>query len=229
MLRLVLWDVDNTLIENAGVSKEIYGAAFELLTGRPTTHPARTEGRTDPDIMADLLQKQGAAAFPWPKIEAALEEAGSRHQDTLTKRGRVLPGAVDLIRALGNVPGVVQTIVTGNILANTKMKLAAFGLLVWLDLDVGAYGSDNSDRSSLVALAKTRAAVKYRADFADQASTIVIGDTPRDVEAARGGSARVLAIASGVHTQDDLRLAGAVDVMPDLTDTAAAMEILLQA
>lgn len=229
MALLILWDIDNTLIDNAGVSKEIYAAAFEALTGQRPSQPARTEGRTDPEIISDLLEAHGAAAVPWQEVETALTDAGLGHRDSLAKRGQVMPGVLDLITALAVVPTVVQTIVTGNIRANATVKLAAFGLLDWLDLEVGAYGSDDSDRSQLVAIARRRASTKYGGNFAGKASAIVIGDTPRDVQAAHAGKARVLAVASGVHTEAELRAAGADDVMPNLSGTATAVRIVLAA
>lgn len=227
MAELVLWDIDNTLIENAGVSKEIYATTFEILTGQRPTHPARTEGRTDPEIISNLFEAHGAPGFAWKVVETALVDAGLGHRDSLAKRGRVMPGALDLIGALAAVPTVVQTVVTGNIRANATVKLSAFGLLDWLDVEVGAYGSDDSDRSQLVAISRDRACLKYGGSFARRLSTIVIGDTPRDVQAAHAGSARVLAVASGVHSEAELRAAGADDVLPNLLDTATAIRIVL--
>ena len=227
MLRLVLWDVDHTLIENAGVSKEIYAAAFTALTGRAPSHLAPTEGRTDPDVMAELLRIHEAPPFPWPRVERALEEAGATRRGALAERGAVLPGVVDVITALAALPGVVQTIVTGNIRANAEVKVAALGLLGGLDLDVGGYGSDDRERSRLVAVARTRAAAKYGLDFGQAANAVVIGDTPRDIEAARGASTRILAVASGIHTVGELRAAGATCVMSSLADTAAGLAFVL--
>jgi phosphoglycolate phosphatase-like HAD superfamily hydrolase len=142
MLRLVLWDVDHTLIENAGVSKAIYADAFQQLTGEEATHPAVTEGRTDPDIMAEMLRSHGAAEVPWARTHQALRLAGLRHLDVLAERGWVLPGVLELIDALADA-GAVQTIVSGNVRANAELKLSAFGLLPALDMDVGGYGSDS--------------------------------------------------------------------------------------
>jgi phosphoglycolate phosphatase len=224
---LVLWDVDHTLIENAGVSKEIYAAAFAILTGRSARHPAQTEGRTDPDIMAELLRSHEARSFPWRQVERALTEAGAEHRHALAERGTVLPGVSQLISSLAGTQGVAQTIVTGNIRANAEVKLAAIGLLSWLDLDIGGYGSDDRERSRLVALARKRAAAKYGAEYGDESNAVVIGDTPRDIEAARSGGARVLAVASGIHTLDELRGAGATWVMPSLADTSTVLRYVL--
>jgi phosphoglycolate phosphatase-like HAD superfamily hydrolase len=140
--RLILWDVDHTLIENAGVSTEIYSAAFEILTGQHAQHAARTEGRTDREIMAGMLAEHGESPYDWPQIMSALERAGVAHRDLLTARGTVLPGVVELVTALAEHPDVVQTVVTGNVRANAPVKLDALGLAKLFDLDVGGYGSD---------------------------------------------------------------------------------------
>jgi phosphoglycolate phosphatase len=227
MPRLVLWDIDHTLIENAGASKEIYASAFEILTGRRARHTAQTEGRTDPDIMVRLLQMHGDSPIPWRRVQPALETAGANHRQALTERGMVLPGASQLIAALAETSGVVQTVVTGNIRANAEVKLSALGLSEWIDLDVGGYGSDHRERSRLVVLARHRAAAKHGAAFGDKANAVVIGDTPRDIEAAQCGGARMLAVASGVHTLDELRAAGGTCVMPSLMDTSAVLEYVL--
>ena len=83
MPRLILWDIDHTLIENAGVSKEIYSTAFELLTGQKAVHRARTNGRTDQEIMARMLLDHGAASADWPTTAQALERAGDMHREAL--------------------------------------------------------------------------------------------------------------------------------------------------
>jgi phosphoglycolate phosphatase len=226
--RLVLWDVDHTLIENAGVSKEIYAAAFTTLTGRAPKQLAPTEGRTDPDIMAEMLHRHGERDLPWPTIERALEQAGTEHRHALTERGAILPGVMDLVAELARRNDVVQTIVTGNIRANAEVKVSSLGLVRWFDLDVGGYGSDDRARSRLVAIARGRAAVKYGTEFGRPENALVIGDTPRDVEAAREGGAGVLAVASGIHDLDELRAAGATFAVSTLADTDAVMELVLR-
>jgi phosphoglycolate phosphatase-like HAD superfamily hydrolase len=225
--RLVLWDVDHTLIENAGVSKEIYAAAFVALTGRQACHIATTEGRTDPDIMAELFRKHGEPTRPWPQTEQALTEAGCQYRRALAERGRVLPGVVDVIEALAALPQVAQTIVTGNIRANAATKLAAFMLTSWFDLAIGGYGSDDPDRSRLVTIAKARAAAKHGSQLTAAANVVVIGDTPRDIEAAQLGGARALAVGSGIHGVEELRAAGPAYVIPSLVDTAAVVRFVL--
>ena len=227
MPRLVLWDVDHTLIENAGVSKEIYSTAFGILTGQTADHAAQTDGRTDREIMAGMIAEHGASSYGWPQIMSALERAGFAHREVLAARGTVLPGVIELVTALVERPDVVQTVVTGNVRANAQVKLGALGLAMFFDLDVGGYGSDHVDRYRLVESARERAAAKYGPEYGEAGSAVVVGDTPRDVEAARLGGADILAVASGLHTADELRAAGAQRVFADLADTAAILRYLI--
>jgi phosphoglycolate phosphatase len=225
--RLVLWDVDHTLIENAGVSKEIYSTAFGILTGQHAHHAAQTDGRTDRQIMAGMIAKHGASSYDWPQIMSALERAGLAHRDVLAARGTVLPGVVELVTALAERPDVVQTVVTGNVRPNAQVKLGALGLAKFFDLDVGGYGSDHVDRHRLVESAREQAAAKYGPEYREPGCAVVIGDTPRDVEAARLGGADILAVASGLHSADELRAAGARRVFADLADTAEILRYLI--
>jgi phosphoglycolate phosphatase len=225
--RLVLWDIDHTLIENAGVSKEIYAAAYLALTGRQPRYAASTEGRTDPNIMADLLREHGEPPQPWPQIEQALLRAGRSHREALAARGYVLPGALNVLRALAAIPQVTQTIVTGNIRANAHVKLSAFSLSGWFDLTIGGYGSDNAGRGRLVEIAKARAVAKYGPQLSVPANVVVIGDTPRDIEAANFGGARAIGVGSGAHGLAELRDAGSAYVIPDLANTTEVVAYVL--
>lgn len=106
------------------------------------------------------------------------------------------------------------------------MKLAAFGLHEYLDFDVGGYGSDAEDRASLVKVARKRAGDKHGASIAP-ASTVVIGDTLRDVQAGHGGGAYVVGVATGPVTVEELAAEGADAVLPDLRDTGLVVRTIL--
>ena len=92
---LVLWDIDHTLIENHGVNKETYALAFKLLTEREAEHRARTDGRTEPEIMRDMLTLHGIAptAEHVARMPEALESATLANAGVLRERGHELPGA----------------------------------------------------------------------------------------------------------------------------------------
>jgi phosphoglycolate phosphatase len=219
---LVLWDIDHTLIENNGVNKETYAGAYELITGEPARKPAVTEGRTDLDIMGNMLEANGHAPVSQSRIFGALDEAMRSAAPALAGRGYVLPGAREALSALQAIPEVFQSVLSGSIRPNAEVKLAVFGLEGFIDFEAGGYGSDDRDRTKLVRIAQDRASGKLGRAFGPE-STVLIGDTPRDVRAGRVGGAHVIAVASGVDSAERLADEGADLVLPDLRDTSALL------
>ena len=222
---LVLWDIDHTLTENHGVNKEIYAYAFELLTGRRAEHEAQTDGRTEPEIMINMLYAHGIELTTtyYKRVPEVLESATVAKAADLRERGHELPGARDALAILQNTPGIIQSVLSGNIMPNAVTKLSVFGLDGYIDFEVGGYGSDDSVRDKLVPFARDRASAKYGVRI-DEANTVLIGDTRRDVRAGRNGGAHVIGIATGPDSTDALHLAGADIVFPDLRDTRAVVE-----
>ena len=227
-MTLVLWDVDHTLIENGGVSKDTYATAFEMLTGRAAVVPIETDGRTDPDIMRNLLARHGLVYDDDERSRTVLIEALASKLDDLRRRGHPMPGAKAILELLQQEVGVLQTVLTGNIQPNAVVKLAAFGLDKFIDFEIGGYGSDDPVRSKLVQVAQSRAGTKYPGQRFDRTNTVVVGDTPRDVRTGLEGGARVVPVATGVSTMDDLRTAGASVLLPNLIDTPATLRAILE-
>jgi phosphoglycolate phosphatase len=225
--RLVLWDVDLTLVHAGTLGRELYAAAFREATGRPMRFRAEVAGRLDPDIYRDTLAAHhlDEAVHPFQAFTEALARAYEAHAAELQRRGRALPGAAEALAALAGVPGLVQTVLTGNVPAVARAKLAAFGLDRYLDLEAGAYGRDGPVRSDLVRVAQHRAGSGRGAAF-DRANTVLVGDTPHDVLAGRVGGARTVAVASGSSSAEELRSAGADVVLASLEDTAAVVRVL---
>ena len=226
--RLVAWDVDHTLVENAGISKRIYSTAYRALTGTDPEFPPQTEGRTDRAIMRLLFALHGRTLPQWEAVDRALTEVGLEYARELRQVGFALPGAKEALECVDRAAGTIQTVLTGNIRANAYLKLSAFGLDRWLDLDIAAYGSDRTKRADLVPLMQARAESKYGLRF-DAGNTIVVGDTPRDVEAGRLGGARVIAVASGLYSVAELRHAGAPTVLAGLAETRLLLEAVSSA
>jgi phosphoglycolate phosphatase len=224
---LVLWDIDHTLIENHGVNKEVYAHAFELLTGQNAEHPAKTDGRTEPEIMRNMLLAHGVEPTPAlvARMPEVLESATLAKSAELRKRGHELPGARAALIAFQSSPEIIQSVLSGNIMPNAVIKLSTFGLGEFMDFDVGGYGSDDEVRANLVTVAQGRASIKYATRF-DMANTVLIGDTLRDVRAGRDGGARVIAVASGSDSMETLEAEGADIVLPDLQDTQSVMDAL---
>ena len=130
----------------------------------------------------------------------------------------------------GTKPGrVYQSVLTGNVRPLAEVKLTAVGLRHPLDFCIGAYGDDHEVRTELVHLARRRAAGVYGQcgqDFAGEA-TIVVGDTPLDIEAALAAGARAVGVATGPFSAADLQAAGAHAVLADLTSAPAVLAALL--
>jgi phosphoglycolate phosphatase len=227
--RLALWDIDHTLVSTGGVGREVFRDAFEQATGRPMERMAEVSGRTEPDIFAETLTLHGIEPSDqhFARFAEALAAGYEAKVPVLRQRGRALPGAAAALEALDSVPGVMQSVLTGNLKPVAITKLAAFGLDRYLDFEVGAYGSDDSVRANLVEIARQRAASKYHVAL-DEASTVLIGDTPSDVATARQGGAAVIAVASGRSDVAELQAAGAGIVLADLTDTAALVKAVTE-
>ncbi|MFJ6216768.1 HAD family hydrolase [Streptomyces sp. NPDC092296] len=228
--RLVLWDIDHTLLDGGGVSRDAYRSAFERVTGRPLEHMADMAGRTELLIAGDTLRLHGIAPAPdllTRFINAVAAELDAR-ADLLAARGRALPGASDALAALSRVPGVRQSVLTGNMRVLAELKLRAFGLTDHLDLAAGAYGDDAEERIALLPKALERAYAHYGHRFTG-ADTVIVGDTVLDVATAKAGGATILAVSTGVTSAEALRAAGAGTVLPSLSDTRAVVRAVLAA
>jgi phosphoglycolate phosphatase len=224
---LLLWDVDHTLIENSGVSKENYALAFEILTGRAPDVQPQTDGRTELGIMASILADNGEdpAAYSLERQWDALVEATSRNAAALAKRGHALTGAAACLERVSAEADIHQSVLTGNIRPNAIVKLHAFGLDKWMDWEIGGFGWDSPYRPRLVPAAQERA--RIRLGFAAERDvTVLVGDTPLDVKAGIEGGARVIAVATGLYPHQELAAAGADVVLADLADVDAFMDTL---
>ncbi len=228
---LVLWDVDFTLVNATGVGRELYYAAFYELFGRElpvVAAAASMAGRTDRAIALDVLR---LAEVPDPRgsvvaFETALARLGRGAHGMVAESGKALPGARAALAALAGVPGVVQSVLTGNVGPVAEAKLVPLGLADHLDLAIGAYGNEHEVRAELVPLARKRAADAYRGDFGGEA-TVLVGDTPLDVAAALAAGARAVGVATGQFAAAEMEAAGADAVLADLTDTAAVVAAVL--
>ena len=234
--RLILWNIDLTLVDVGRVTREAYADAFRRLTGRPLVQLPQLAGRMESEIIFEALAtNDAAAAARLPPADSAggeellarfgeeLARAFAAREDQLTRQGRLLPGAAEAVAEVGRLPGVVQSVLTGTIKPNALLKLRAFGLAGFFDTEVGGYGSQVYPKGAQLLMARTRATEKYGVPF-DERRTVYLADSSRDVAAARTGGARCLAVASGRSTAGELRLAGADVVLPDLADTAAVVQ-----
>ena len=231
----MLWDVDHTLLDAGGAGIQLIRRAFTEMFGRDFPHTPALGGRTDRAIQLEVLTRAGV---PDPRGQLPVFQrlvAGLAPQlgALVRESGRTLPGATAALAALaaradGHRPDVdrdgllVQSVLTGNMEVTAAAKLAALDLDPYLDLRVGAYGDEHEIRADLVPLARARAAAAYGGDFAGRA-TVLIGDTPLDIEAAQLSGARSVGVATGGFSAAELAAAGADAVLPDLADTARVL------
>ena len=218
---LVLWDVDYTLLSADGLGTRLYEVVFRELYGRELPAVAPKAGRTDRAIIADTLALAGIPAAP-TQVDAFLAALARTVADgSVRAQVRPMAGASDAIAALASA-GIRQSLLTGNIRPLAALKLGLAGLGDHLDLDAGAYGDAHEVRAELVGVARSAAGELYRADFSGW-STVLVGDTPLDVEAALATGARAVAVATGSYSAAELAAAGAHALLPDLTDTALVL------
>jgi phosphoglycolate phosphatase-like HAD superfamily hydrolase len=218
-----LFDVDGTLVRAGPVGAAVFNRAIEAVLGEVPTERVRMSGKTDPQIVREylaLVESDDPAHLP--AVLAHLERELASAASQIAADGETCPGVPALLSALDDDKRLHLSVLTGNIAPNAVVKLAAFGLEKWLDLEAGAYGSDHEDRRALVPIALERLA-SLRGVRLTPAETWVIGDTPRDFECAEAGGAHSLLVATGGYGFEDLVPLGADATLPDLSDTSAVV------
>lgn len=224
MTRLVLCDIDLTLVTTHGAGRSAMTEAFRQLFGiDDSTRGISFDGRTDHAIFLETLARHGLATGNGAAYQQAVE--GYLHHlpaALRAKGGQVLPGVIDLLDALQREE-IPVGLATGNMRRGARAKLSHFGL--WERFAAGGFGDATADRSEVVAMAIAGLAAAAGVT-ADPAACIVIGDTPLDVEAAHRAGARALAVATGSHPVDALSASGAEWVLPGLAATGDLLRIL---
>ncbi len=225
--RLILWNIDLTLVDVVRISRDAYAEAFRRVTGRPLVALPQLAGASDSEIFFESLALNQALPGAGPAEDGDLlalyctELAASFGARTasLPEQGRVLPGAREALAAASRLPDVIQTVLTGTIKENAAHKLHAFGLDRYLDLSIGGFGSDVYPKGTQILRSLAKAAEKYRVQVLP-GRAVYIADSVRDVAAARVGGVRCVGVASGRSSLAELRDAGADAVLVDLTDTS---------
>jgi phosphoglycolate phosphatase-like HAD superfamily hydrolase len=223
---LVFWDIDLTLIDARRIGASWFRTALTEATGQQIAEIPSFAGRTDRWITAEMLRRVGHAATDAEidAVQRAVIALADREHPDIAEVAVELPGVSAALRAIAALPGVVQSLVTGNLAPVAAYKVGAFGLDKYLDLPIGGYGEISEVRADLLGDALAKARAKY-GEFAPDA-VFVIGDTPHDIDAALAHKARAIAVATGRYSADELRAAGAHTVLPDLADTGKVLALL---
>jgi phosphoglycolate phosphatase-like HAD superfamily hydrolase len=217
--RLLLFDVDNTLLWSGGAGGRAMGLAFRDLFGiEDGFREVEFSGRTDRWILASALRAHGIDGDYHAHELSFLERYYTHLPRTLQEMpGKLMPGFPELLEALSGEPGVRLGLATGNFSRAARLKLAHYGIDGFFA--GGGFGEASEERTEVVRLAVARLA-----DGAPGAAAVVIGDTPHDITSATANGALAVGVATGGHTTDQLREAGADLVFEDFSDwrTAAA-------
>jgi phosphoglycolate phosphatase len=228
--RLVLFDIDGTILLTGGAGRRAITTALHEAVGSASSFQhVRFDGKTDPQIVSELLDAAGhAGPHDAERIEALCRRYVTLLEQELQEPATdaaVMPGVHPLLDALEARPDVVLGLLTGNVAQGAALKLRAVGIDP-ARFAVGAYGSDAAHRPDLPAIAAERA----RAHFGRAPSgheVVIIGDTPADVACGAGIEARALAVATGAYSVSDLEVCGAHAVFLDLSETDAVLDAIL--
>jgi phosphoglycolate phosphatase len=231
-LRILLWDIDGTLIRSvrAGAFKDYTVPMLEAVFGTAGRLPQmKVSGMTDLQIVGEALRDEG---FSNEQIFARIDHLREAYMTAMreaTGNGEqffeVLPGVRETLRALNDHPRYQSALVTGNIEPAAYFKMELTGLSDFFPLP-GAFGDESHDRRDLPALAAARIRKHLQLELAPE-QFIVIGDTPNDIECAQHFGARSLAVGTGRFYSDEALLACNPDAfLVDLSNAARVTEIL---
>jgi phosphoglycolate phosphatase len=224
---LILFDIDGTLLLSGRAGLRAMTRAFADTFGITNAFEGESfGGRTDSYLVSSALLRNGMPDTPEqherfrqnyiPLLAEEIEHPGTGHKG-------LMPGARELLEALHDHHHLHLALLTGNYRDAAAIKLQHFEL--WDFFEWGAFSDDAADRNALVPIARMRAETY---DIPGEAieRVIVIGDTPHDIECARVAGAKSIAVATGGFTIEQLRDAGADEVLPDLSDTNRVLALL---
>jgi phosphoglycolate phosphatase len=199
-LMLLLFDIDGTLLLKAADEhrEALYAALREVHRVDPPPDHVETAGRTDGEIARAILTRAGIDAA---KIDAHADDVRDAACEAFARlcppdlAPRVAPGVPELLAALAGAGDDQISLVTGNLEPIARMKLQRAGLGRFFARGQGGFGSDHEDRAALPAVARKRAGRPHEPH--PRTDTVVIGDTPLDVQCARADGVRCIAVATG--------------------------------
>ena len=229
-MKLVLFDIDGTILWSDGAGRRALTAALTEVFGEAGPTDYRYDGKTDTQIVRDLMR---AVGHDDATIDARMPHLLERYLVHLERelgdgsRTHVFAGVRELLDALEARDDAVIGLLTGNLRAGAALKLRSAGMDV-ARFRIGAYGSDHHHRPELAVIAQRRAREELGLDLPGN-GVVVIGDTPDDIACGRAIGAQVIAVATGRYTVEELAAHEPFAVFPSLADTAAVLEAIFDA
>jgi phosphoglycolate phosphatase-like HAD superfamily hydrolase len=224
--RLILFDIDGTLVLTGGAGARAMALAFAEVFGLPDTYGTiNFAGRTDAWIVSQIAARHARASDPETlrRFHDVYVEHLSREIARPGPRHGVLPGVRTLLDALASRSDAFVALLTGNFERGAQVKLEYFDL--WRYFPCGAFGDAAPERNALLATALERVAACGGPPVPPE-RTVIVGDTPLDVAVAQAGGARSVAVATGFYDREALTASGADVVLDDLSDLDEAVEAL---
>lgn len=228
--KLVLFDIDGTILLTSGAGRRAMIAALseEVDLGDYSSR-IRFDGKTDPQIITELLAAAGETVPPAPELITRICE---RYVELLsgelarpTTRTTVMPGITRLLDRLETEQGIVLGLLTGNVAGGASLKLQSAGIAPER-FRVGAFGSDSAHRPDLPPIAVERATRFFGRGLAGD-EVVIIGDTPADIACGECINARAVAVATGGYSVPDLQACHPHAVFEDLSDTERVVASIL--
>jgi phosphoglycolate phosphatase-like HAD superfamily hydrolase len=200
--RLLLWDIDGTLISTGAAGHGAIGrATAERFGGDGSLEDVEIAGRTDLAIAHQILEKHGAPVTA-ENAHSFLDIYLRWLAEELPRReGRVLPGVLELLERLAKQPNTTLGLLTGNLERGAQLKLEHYDL--WRFFTFGAFADDHHDRNELGAFALSRALEGTGISFSGT-QVDVIGDTGHDIACGQAFGARTIAVATGSWSREQL-------------------------
>jgi len=227
-MRLVLFDVDGTILSSGPKGRDAFTQALRTVFGTEgAVSTYRFEGKLDPVIIDELMCAAGVAR---EVVAARTEEALRLYLDLLeqalaVQKPALKPGVKELVECVSSSTGAVNALLTGNVERGARIKLTAAGL--WHHFRFGTWGNEAPRRVGLGPVALARALEHTGRAFTGRETTVV-GDSRDDVACGRAIGARVVAVATGRTSAEELAAAGADVVLSDFSDFAAARRAILE-
>lgn len=228
-MKLVLFDIDGTILLTDGAGKRAIHRALREIFGSTGPDAHAFGGKTDPQIVRELMRLDGHED---PHIDEHMPALLERYVTylgeelaTSADRVEVMPGIHSLLDALDRRDDAIVGLLTGNLVDGARAKLASVGI-DFTRFRVGAYGSDHEMRGDLPAVAQRRARDELGVAV-EGPDVVVIGDTPADIDCGRSIGARAIAVATGTYSVDELRAHDPAAVFEDLSDTVAVIEAIM--